>query len=76
MNTASLFDDFIKSVSVAGSDAAAPTHSSNRLVRDLQHLAAHVEGSQLPKEIESAHPLLVHSLGIRFPVQSVVSHHL
>ena len=79
---ASLLDDFIKSVGVAGSDAAAPTHSSkengasnNRLVEDLQHLAAHVERSQLPQEIESAHPLLVHSLGVGFPVQSVVDHH-
>ena len=58
-------------VGVTGSDAAAPTHSGkendagNRLVKDLQHLAAYVEGSQLPQEIES-----VHSLGIRFPVQS------
>ena len=77
----SLLDDFIKSVSVTGSDAAAQTHSSkenytgnSRLVNDLQHLAAHIEGSQLPQEIESAHPLPVHSLGIRFPVQSVVDH--
>ncbi|XP_010795289.1 complement factor H-like [Notothenia coriiceps] len=49
------------------SDAASPADRSkeectshNRL-EDLQHLAAHVEGSQLPQKIESAHPLLVHS---------------
>ena len=75
---ASLLDDFIKSVGVTGSEAAAPTHSSkkngtgnNRLVKDLQH-AAHVERSQLPQEIESAHPLLVHSLGIRSKSRDVV----
>ena len=52
---ASLLDYLIKSAGVTGSDAAAPTYSSkekctgnNRLVEDLQHLAAHVEGSQFP----------------------------
>lgn len=28
---------------------------NHRLVKDLQHLAAHIEGSQLPQEVESAH---------------------
>lgn len=41
----------------------------------LQHVAAHLEGSQLPQEIKSAYPLRVHSLGVRFPVQSIVNHH-
>ncbi len=34
------------------------------MVEYLKHLAAHVERSQLPQEIQSAYPLLVHSLGI------------
>ncbi|KAK5900156.1 hypothetical protein CesoFtcFv8_009559 [Champsocephalus esox] len=42
----------------------------NRL-EDLQHLAAHVEGSQLPQKIESAHPLLVLSVSVDPPVQPI-----
>ena len=76
---ASLPDQFVESVGVAGSDAASPTNHSkekytghHRLIKDLHHLAAHFEGSQLPQEVNSAHPLLVHSFCIRSPVQSVV----
>ena len=44
-----------------GSDAAAPTHSTkengnNTLIEYLQHLAAHVEGYQLPQEIVCSSP--------------------
>lgn len=35
--------------------------------------AAHVEGSHLPREIESAHPLLIYSLGVDLPLQYAVS---
>ena len=35
----------------------------------FQHLTAYVEGSQLPQKIESAHPLLVHSVSVDPPVQ-------
>ena len=71
-NRASFSDEFVQSAGVSGSDAAAPTHSSkengagnNRLVEDLQHFAAHVEGSELPQEIESAHHLLIHSISVQ-----------
>lgn len=40
--------------------------------KKLHHLAAHVKGSQPPREIESTHPLLAHSLRFRLPVQAVV----
>lgn len=46
---------------------------NNRMTEDLQHLAAHIEGSHFSQEIESAHPLLVRSLSIRLD-QSVVDH--
>ena len=65
----------VESVGVAGSDAAPPSNyhkekytGHHRLVKDLQHLAAHVEGSQLPQEVKSAHPLLVNSFSVRSPV--------
>ena len=71
-------DQFIDPAGVTGSDAAPPADRSkeectshNRLIEDLQHLAAYVEGSQLPQKIESAHPLLVHSVSVDPPVQSV-----
>lgn len=66
---ASLFDQFIKSVGIIGSEAAAPTNSSKEkhtghyiLVEKLQHIVAHVEGSSLPQR--SAHRLLVHSFAV------------
>lgn len=56
---------------------AAPTQNrkgnradSNGLVKHLQHLAAHGGGSQLPQEIESTHPHLVHSFNIKVPILS------
>lgn len=56
---------------------ADPTQNSkgngadnNRLVKHLQHLDAHVGGSQLPQEIESTHPHLVHRFNIKVPVLS------
>ena len=42
----------------------------NRLVEGFQHLAAHIEGSQLPEEIQFAHPLLIYSLTVGLLVQS------
>lgn len=73
---------FLVSV-LSGSDSTTPTNSgkengtgNNELVKKktkkLHHLAAHVEGSQPPWEIESTHPLLAHSLRFRLPVQAVV----
>ena len=68
---ASLPDEFVESVGVAGSDVAPPTNHSKekytghqRLIKDLQHLA----GSQLPQEVKFAHSLLVDSLSVRSPV--------
>lgn len=50
-----LLDDLFKAAGIAGSDAAAPTYSckengtgNTKLVEDLQHLAVHIEGSELP----------------------------
>jgi len=40
-------------------DSNVSSFSHHRLVKDLQHLAAHIEGSELTQEIQSAHPLLV-----------------
>ena len=58
LHRASLPDQFVESVGVTGSDAASPTNYSkekytghHRLIKDLQHLAAHVEGSQPPQEV-------------------------
>ena len=72
-------DQFIDPAGVTVSYAAPPADRSkeectshNRPVEDLQHLAAHVEGSQLPQKIESAHPLLVHSVSVDPPVQPIV----
>ena len=53
----------------------------HRLVKDMQHLAAHIKGPKLPQEVESALSLPVDSLSIALPVQSVVKvyvalHHL
>ena len=48
-------------------------HWLNRLIKDFQHLAAHVERSQLPQEIESAHPFLIHSVSVGLPIQSTSS---
>lgn len=56
----SLLDELIKPAGVSGSDAA------------VQHLT---EGSQLPQEVESAHPFLAHSLCVRVPVQSIADIH-
>ena len=63
-------DQFFYSACVTGSDAAPPAKKS--ALEDLQHLAAHVEGSQFPQKIESAHPLLVHSVSVDPPVQPIV----
>ena len=53
-----MLNELIKSVGVAGSNAAPPADYSevqdtgyNRLVEDVQHLAAHIEGSQPCQEI-------------------------
>ena len=46
--------------------------SHHRLIKDLQHLSAHAEGSKLPLEVQSAGTLLVNSFSVRTPVQSVV----
>lgn len=43
----------------------------HRLVEDRQHLAAHMDGSQFPLEVESAATLLVHSCGFGLPAQFV-----
>ena len=55
---ASFLNDIVQYVNVAGSDAAAQTHSSKEngagnhtLIEYLQHLAAHDKGSQLPQKI-------------------------
>ena len=72
-------DQLVPFLSVTGSDAAAPTDDckenctcNNRLVKDMQHLATHIEGPTLPQEVESALSLPVDSLSVTFPVQSVV----
>lgn len=43
------------------------TAADNHLVEDLQHLAAQVEGSQPPQEVDSAHPFPVCSIPITQP---------
>ena len=55
---ASVPDEFVEFVGVAASGAAHPTNYSkekytghHRLIKDLQHLAAHIEGSQLPQDV-------------------------
>ncbi|XP_069568563.1 protein wntless homolog isoform X1 [Brachyistius frenatus] len=70
-----LLNQFVKSVGVTGSKAAPPAdHSTdnNKPVEHLQHLAAHIEGSKVPQEKESPHPLHVDSVDVGLPVQSVL----
>ena len=62
-----------------GQDAAVPTDGckengfcNNKLVKDMQHLASHIEGPKLPHEVESALSLPVDILSVTFPVQSAV----
>lgn len=38
----------------------------------LQHLAAHVEGSERPHEVQPAQPLFVHSISVGTPLQSLI----
>lgn len=38
----------------------------------MQHLAAHIEGPKLPQEVGFALSLPIGSLGVTYPVQSVV----
>ena len=42
------------------------------MVEDVQYPAAHVEGSQLRQEVESAHSLFVHNLSVGSLVQFAV----
>ena len=64
-----------KSSGVTAGSSATAKHSALatiQLVEDFPYLAAHVEDSQLPQEIESAHPLLMSEL-ISVSVFSVLS---
>lgn len=55
---------------------SAPAHGSkenctcNRLIKDQQHLVAH--RTEFPQEVQSTLSFPVNSLGVTFPVQSVV----
>ncbi|MEQ2281691.1 hypothetical protein AMECASPLE_033024 [Ameca splendens] len=62
-------------VQFPGSDAASPADDGrrdqtfhNRLVEDLQHLAANTEGPKLPQEVQSALSLLVDGFTVASPL--------
>lgn len=68
-----LLDQFIQSVGCIGSGAALLADYVHCTGEIFPPSAAHVEGSHLPWEIESAHPLLIYSLGVDLPLQYAVS---
>ncbi|MEQ2252035.1 hypothetical protein ILYODFUR_017480 [Ilyodon furcidens] len=62
-----------------GSDAATPVDDGrryhtlhNRLIEDMQHLAANTERPQLPQEVQNVLSLLVDGFTVAPPLQSVV----
>lgn len=45
-----------------------------RLVENVEHPAANIEGTESPQEVQSSHALLVHSISVHGPLKFIVGH--